>query len=192
MDRSELNRRRLLTALGAGVTASLIGCVSNTALDEPEPDTATNPTVNTPEPEQIENNKTVTIGTSSDLNKSDLNESEVGYHSQSVRVKNLGSSERNISLTLSNITSEKPVFDQTYTFAPNATLKITIYKPGNYSGVVRTNGNRDTFDLPPFDCNEVGVGIEVAENGNIDSGISSTLLGCPSLSETYETTTDQQ
>ena len=112
MDRSELNRRRLLTALGAGVTASLTGCVSNTALDELEPDTTTNPTVNTPEPEQIENNKTVTIGTSSDLNKPDLNESEVGYHSQSVRVKNLGSSERNISLTLSNITSEKPVFDQ--------------------------------------------------------------------------------
>ena len=161
------------------------GCLGTTgAPSDPASPTPTRMETDTktPEPERIENNKTVRIGS-----PSDLNDSQLRLDTQSVQIRNTGSSEQVISLTLSNVTSEGPVFNQTHTFAANATLEVTIYEPGNYSGTIRTNSDQEVFDLPAFDCNIVGAGTEVAEDGSIDTTIGSTLVGCPSISEPNET-----
>ena len=204
-------RRSLLRIIGSLLTSGfLAGCIgTNSGTDEAtfggttteaptpiatpageETNTTTDTATSGTKPERIEDNETVTIGSPSDFNDSQLarNNSQLDLHSQTVTIRNIGSFEQAIGLTLSDVASEGAVFDQTYMFAPDATLDITIYDPGNYSGVVRTNSDREAFDLPPFDCNNVGAGVEVAASGSIDAGIASTLLGCPSISEPNETT----
>ena len=127
------------------------------------------------------NETTVTIGEESELDDS--------LDPHFVSIENVGSSEQEIGLTLSNETSDEPVFNETRTFAPNETLSVEIYEPGNYSGVISTSSDEVAFEQPPFDCNTVQTNAEVFENGTIDAVSLSTAAECEAT-VVPETTTE--
>jgi hypothetical protein len=119
---------------------------------------------------QVEGNETIPIS-----ERSELPDRLSGH---SVRIENKGSSEQVIGLNLSNGVYEVPVFNETISFAPNATLTIDLFEPANYSGVVRTGSDEVAFEQPPFTCNGLQTRAEVFENGTIELGAVGSGAGC--------------
>jgi hypothetical protein len=124
----------------------------------------------------------------------DIGEPSQDANPHDVTLWNDANTTRTITLNISAPVREETILQQSYTLQAGEEIHGVFREPAYYTlqGIVGDDGSEFTVTIDHFDtCNHYGTGVSINPDGEVETSMLSTAVGCPD-EVTFPTPTSSQ